>query len=1499
MVGPSSSGWRRALLVLALSQAALAPPPPSLPPPPLSLKVIFPPVGAIISGASLAVSIDLLLEDASYSTADFMSDHFGTTNLCVRMQLLSAGDCCYTGPDKSVLLADPAPTYDDLQCTTLDTAQIEFVDLPFGKYSISAYLDSPTLPPRYGNLDGHVFDVTQRKPSSPTITDEVSLRLLRQQRSLLQWYNETWEVSTPPPTQSRAATTPLSCFHRDESTTSGHPSHPPTAPLFLILGIKSSVDSFEHRQALRETWLSSTLPLSFPPVCYYFIIGVVDPAKPQYSMLNSALLLEQSYYNDLLLAPLFPVLDSYYTLVEKTTGFMRHAVKSHRSFSYLMMLDDDVYLSLSSLIDALNVSAPRIRFYAGQVWSIQYERPLRPQRNVKNRNYLSLQEYPKDILPPFAIGPHYVLSRDVAEYIASNTPRPLVGVGTLEDVSVGFWLQQQEVGVEHVPQFQNARNEKCGEDIVSFADLRPHAIRRVHDNVRRGVELYCEGFAEDWVRNGASLTGFSDSFYDNFERGPREAAAITPPPPPPPHLPPLPPPPLPPLLPLLTLLSPAPVSAFYGKSALFSLSSPSSPSLLSDLTVCLRGNDGTLKFATRVLPDGRIEADFELCLHYDGPFEFQIPYLGSHDIKLEARRTSDGTKIADFDLLVQFLPELLPPTVANLDALLLDSDAEADRDQRLVAQAMSAASMQKRRRVRLAILFMSFDYHSQNGMFLRLARHLPRKLFRVEAVGFSDAATSSSTSDTNTVTSELTKAFVPSTAIPAPPSDSYSYILLSELQQLSSLADMSPSSASYLSPLISALSHVDAILLANAHEDPRQLLTLELCRLVSLSREHPIVRVMDLPNLDVHHSVFVDAFVAPSHFVKHYPDAQWRAPVKVVYPPALSYNPARLSAAGGFGAGEPPASTCKSRSIGDEDIVIGYLGRLAPERFPGLFLLMVWHLLNNHAHDIDTTRLRFVVAGDGPSKNGLRLMAAHLNISDRVDFVGNLEPRQVGEFLSSLSVYVNSKFVETFGISNVEAGFSGVPIVGFKSAGNLESIFVGDGRHVLVSPDQYFEGLARGVIDVLRSGSGGSCDTTTTTSGERQHASQQHYERFSLRRFVNGYASLFLDLTENARGSGGGVERAEIAMQHALPLQSAVSTISVGYSPAASYFAKTMSLIFTKVFSGFNVVISRLETDEHQPHVLVLSVLDSPRECEDARSFMHCEPWIVHYRKMFPSSKIVLVSGEPWDIHNADLLGADIVLAGHTNPRHFPTSIPVIYFPNAATSFGERLLNSYGDLEEERRREQLRELQPGFKQRKFCAYMYSRCDRPEREAFFDALRKKAAASGLEVDALGACGGTSVVLGQDEKRNRVKKRFTDFWHDDAVQIYKEYAFVVAFENVQEDGYFTEKILNPFLSGSIPIYWGWSGVGAIFNEDAFVDCNRFGADVNNACADHVIALYTSGNWKRMLDSNVVVNKHVLEEEFGWADGKGRVVRELVDAMWEIGEAQILDRQKTHTE
>ena len=39
--------------------------------------------------------------------------------------------------------------------------------------------------------------------------------------------------------------------------------------------------------------------------------------------------------------------------------------------------------------------------------------------------------------------------------------------------------------------------------------------------------------------------------------------------------------------------------------------------------------------------------------------------------------------------------------------------------------------------------------------------------------------------------------------------------------------------------------------------------------------------------------------------------------------------------------------------------------------------------------------------------------------------------------------------------------------------------------------------------------------------------------------------------------------------------------------------------------------------------------------------------------------------------------------------------------------------------------------------------------------------------------------------------------------------------IPMENQKGDGYITEKILNAFTSGAIPIYWGSSNINQFFN------------------------------------------------------------------------------------
>ena len=69
------------------------------------------------------------------------------------------------------------------------------------------------------------------------------------------------------------------------------------------------------------------------------------------------------------------------------------------------------------------------------------------------------------------------------------------------------------------------------------------------------------------------------------------------------------------------------------------------------------------------------------------------------------------------------------------------------------------------------------------------------------------------------------------------------------------------------------------------------------------------------------------------------------------------------------------------------------------------------------------------LAGQGPAGDDLKALARSLGVSDRVHFIGELEPTEIGHFLAALDVFVFPTSGETFGLSGVEAAASGVPVV--------------------------------------------------------------------------------------------------------------------------------------------------------------------------------------------------------------------------------------------------------------------------------------------------------------------------------------------------------------------------------------------------------------------------------------------------------------------------------------
>ncbi len=72
--------------------------------------------------------------------------------------------------------------------------------------------------------------------------------------------------------------------------------------------------------------------------------------------------------------------------------------------------------------------------------------------------------------------------------------------------------------------------------------------------------------------------------------------------------------------------------------------------------------------------------------------------------------------------------------------------------------------------------------------------------------------------------------------------------------------------------------------------------------------------------------------------------------------------------------------------------------------------------------------------------------------------------------------------------------------------------------------------------------------------------------------------------------------------------------------------------------------------------------------------------------------------------------------------------------------------------------------------------------------------------------------------------------------DKLAFVSQYKFTLAFENESAVGYTTEKIVEPFLAGSVPIYWGNPEVARDFDPRSFINAHDFASE--DELLEHIV-------------------------------------------------------------
>lgn len=140
----------------------------------------------------------------------------------------------------------------------------------------------------------------------------------------------------------------------------------------------------------------------------------------------------------------------------------------------------------------------------------------------------------------------------------------------------------------------------------------------------------------------------------------------------------------------------------------------------------------------------------------------------------------------------------------------------------------------------------------------------------------------------------------------------------------------------------------------------------------------------------------------------------------------------------------------------DEKVIL-FLGRIGEEKSIDV-------IMENMPTIFKTIKnAKFLIVGDGPSKEPLEEQAKSLNISDKVIFTGKVPWNEVPKYYNLGDVFVNASLTETQGLTFIEAMAAGIPIVA-KYAPNLTEFITNNKNGILVKKNADF---SKAIINVL------------------------------------------------------------------------------------------------------------------------------------------------------------------------------------------------------------------------------------------------------------------------------------------------------------------------------------------------------------------------------------------------------------------------------------------------
>ncbi|CAL9216217.1 unnamed protein product [Arabidopsis halleri] len=201
----------------------------------------------------------------------------------------------------------------------------------------------------------------------------------------------------------------------------------PLRPLDLVIGVFSTANNFKRRMAVRRTWMQYD-DVRSGRVAVRFFVGLHKSP-----LVNLELWNEARTYGDVQLMPFV----DYYSLISWKTLAICIFGTEVDSARFIMKTDDDAFVRVDEVLLSLSMTNNTLGLIYGLINS-----DSQPIRNPDSKWYISYEEWPEEKYPPWAHGPGYIVSWDIAESVGKLFKEGNLKMFKLEDVAMGIWIAE-------------------------------------------------------------------------------------------------------------------------------------------------------------------------------------------------------------------------------------------------------------------------------------------------------------------------------------------------------------------------------------------------------------------------------------------------------------------------------------------------------------------------------------------------------------------------------------------------------------------------------------------------------------------------------------------------------------------------------------------------------------------------------------------------------------------------------------------------------------------------------------------------------------------------------------------------------------------------------------------------------------------------------------------------------------------------------------------------